>query len=122
MKLEKRQHLCPLATVLLILLHACTPLIGPYSPTAYSNATSLNAKTLALMDKTTETYQERKMQVEELLVEIDSAYEYVKGILENDISAKQWEILKKTDGKLIGKFFGRWQEKGEIEQSLHWRI
>ena len=40
----------------LVYLCGCTPLIGPYSPTAYQNATSLKAETLALMEKATEPY------------------------------------------------------------------
>lgn len=94
--------------VLLGLLSACAPLIGPYSPVAYQNATSLKAETLALMDKATEAYDTHKGEVDKLFVEVNKAHEFVKGVPSNSISSKQWEILIKPDGDLMGKFFSRW--------------
>jgi hypothetical protein len=92
-------------------LSSCTPLIGPYSPTAYQNATSLKAETLALMDKATNPYSDHEKEIEALMVEIEKAYEFVRGIPSNSISARQWALLKKTDGDLLGKFFLRWKER-----------
>lgn len=98
-------------------LSACSPLIGPYSPTAYKNATSLKADTLALMDKATEPYSKYEQKVNSLMVEISEAYEYVHGIPSDDLSARQWEIIKKPDGKLLGKFFSRWKSKGTLSRA-----
>ena len=100
--------------VLLVLISSCTPLIGPYSPTAYQNATSLKAATLALMDKATQPYADHEKEIEALRVEIDKAYEFVHGIPSNSISAKQWQLLKKPDGDLLGTFFLRWKERGVL--------
>lgn len=100
--------------ILMYIVAACAPLIGPYSPTAYQNATSLKAATLALMDKATEPYANYEKSVEALMLEIDKAYEFVNGIPSNSISAKQWQILKKPDGDLLGKFFFRWKEKSVL--------
>ena len=98
-----------LGVLLIGLLSACAPLIGPYSPVAYQNATSLKAETLALMDKATEPYGEHKAEVEKLFVNVNKAYEYVKGVPSNSISAKQWKILIKKDGALMGAFFKGWE-------------
>ena len=102
---------------LVLLLVGCTPLIGPYSPTAYQNATSIKATTLALMEKAKEPYATHQKDIESLLVEVDKAYEFVKGIPSNSISAKQWSILKKPDGDLLGKFVLRWKERGVLTQA-----
>jgi hypothetical protein len=99
---------------LFILLFACAPLIGPHSPTAYENATSLKAATLALMDKAAEPYADHAVSVDALMVEIDKAYEFVKGVPANNLSSQQWMILKKPDGDLLGKFFLRWKERGTL--------
>ncbi len=99
------------AMVFLCLLVSCAPLIGPYSPTAYQNATSLKATTLTLMDKATEPYSNHQKDIESLSLEINKAYEFVNGIPSNSISANQWLLLKKPDGALLGKFFARWKEK-----------
>ncbi len=101
---------------LFICLAACAPLIGPYSPTAYKNATGLKAVTLALMDKATEPYPKYEQKVESLMVEIDKAYEYVHGIPSDNLSAGQWEILKNPEGDLLGKFFSRWKSKGTLNR------
>ncbi len=84
----------------LVYLCGCTPLIGPYSPTAYQNATSLKAETLALMEKATEPY---------------SRYD------PNELSARQWAILKqdaKDGGRLVGRFFARWKELGTLGDTV----
>lgn len=96
------------------MLVACAPLIGPYSPVAYQNATSLKAETLALMDQATEPYAAHEASVEALRLEIDKAYEYVQGVPSNGVSARQWDTLRKTDGALLGRFFSRWEEEGVL--------
>lgn len=103
---------------LLLLSPACTPLIGPFSPTAYHYATSLKAETLALMDNAIEPYLKYEQKVDALMVEINKAYEYVHGVPLNDFSARQWEILKKSDGDLLGKFFQRWKEEGILSDTF----
>lgn len=105
------------AWTFMLLIAGCTPLIGPYSPTAYQNATSLKASTLALMEKATEPYKNHQKEVESLMVELDKSYEFVNGIPSNSISAKQWYILKKPDGDLLGKFFSRWKERSTLTQT-----
>jgi hypothetical protein len=102
----------------LSVLTACAPLIGPYSPESYKYATSLKAETLAMMDKATEDYSTHKKKIEYLEVELQKAHEYVKGVPSNNISAKQWDILIKPDGDLIGKFFKRWKERGTMSSIM----
>ena len=111
---NKRLLTASVLAALLLCFDACTPLIGPYSPTAYKNATSLKAETLALMDRATTPYADNEKKIDVLMVEIDKAYEYVHGIPSNDLSARQWAILKKPDGALLGRFFGRWQSEGTL--------
>ena len=105
-------------SAVVIFLGACSPLIGPHSPTAYQNATSLKAATLALMDKATQPYNDYAAKVDALMVDIDKAYEFVKGVPSNSISAQQWQILKKPDGDLLGKFFLRWKERGILSPTF----
>jgi hypothetical protein len=66
------------------------------------------------MSKANEPYATHQKEVEALLLDIDKAYEFVNGIPSNSLSAKQWDILRKPDGALIGKFVLRWQEKGTL--------
>lgn len=112
--LRQKQLACPGILLVILLFAACTPLIGPYSPTAYQNATSLKAESLAMMDKAKEPYADHQVEVEALIVDLHKAYEYVKGVPSNSISARQWEILINDNGDLLGKFFKRWQERSTL--------
>ena len=107
-----------IAVLLVLLLAACTPLIGPYSPTAYENATSLKAETLALMDKADEPFAKHRVEVEQHRVKLQKAYEFVRGFPSNSISAQQWDILIKEDGDLFGKFVKRWEERSTLSSVL----
>lgn len=51
------------------------------------------------------------------MVETDKAYEYVHGIPSDNLSARQWEILKDPHGNLLGKFFYRWKSKGTLSRT-----
>lgn len=102
--------------LLFFLAISCSPLIGPYSPTAYENATSLKAETLSLMEKAMEPYSDHKKAAESLAIELRKAHEYVKGVPSNSITARQWEILIKQDGDLIGKFMQRWKERETLSK------
>lgn len=115
---QKLSRAAYLTWAVVLLLVGCAPLIGPHSPTAYQNATSLKATTLALMEKAKEPYATHQKDIESLLVEVDKAYEFVNGIPSNSISAKQWEILKKPDGDLLGKFVLRWKEQSVLTQTF----
>lgn len=102
--------------LLLLLLTACAPLVGPYSETAYKNATDLKPKTLAVMDKAEEPYATHKDEVEALVVELKAAHEYVRGVPRDGFSTKQWELLTKEDGNLFGKFHTRWKEQSTLKR------
>ncbi len=72
---SRLRHAASLLMAMFLCLAGCVPLIGPYSPTAYKNATGLKAETLALMEMATTPYAENEGKIEVLRVEIDKAYE-----------------------------------------------
>lgn len=112
----RRRSAPGLMLLLFLCLGACAPLIGPYSPTAYQNATGLKAETLALMGKATKPYADNEKKVEGLMLDIDKAYEYVHGIPTDDLSSLQWDILRQPDGALLGRFFARWKADGTLNK------
>ncbi len=107
----------PAAILLVLLVSACAPLIGPYTQRAYENATSLKPETLALMEKAREPFSDHRAAVDALLIELQQAHEYVKGVRSSSISAQQWEILIAPDGDLFGKFIKRWKERGTLSDT-----
>jgi hypothetical protein len=88
--------------------------ISPYSETAYQNATSLKVDSLALMAKATEPYAQHQAEVEALRLNIDKAYEYAKGLPNNSITTRQWEIIKDPNRHLMGGFLELWRTKSTL--------
>lgn len=99
--------------ILLLALAACS-YIAPYSQFAYQQATSLKVDVLALMNKATEPYASHAADVSDLVTEVEKAYEYAKGRPKNELSAKQWQILKDPDRHLLGGFLKRWKAESTL--------
>lgn len=107
-----------LALGTLSLLWACESLIAPYNETAYEHATSLKAEALQLMDKATERFPDHAAEVAALMLRVEQAYEYSKGIPKNEESAGQWRLLKDPDGNLLGGFMRRWRDEGTLGRTF----
>lgn len=95
-------------------IFSCTRTIAVFDQHAYENATSLKAEALALMDEATTPFSQLDAEVKDLMVRVDAAYEYARGLPENEITAEQWEILKALDGSLLGGFFALWAQQGTV--------
>jgi|TARA_B100000929_G_scaffold42907_1_gene30544 hypothetical protein len=106
------------ALFMLLALAGCSALIGPHSPTAYKNATSLKAEVLVTLGKANTPYSDNEAEIEKIKLKAERAYEYVRGVPKNQLSAKQWEILKDPNGDLLGKFFKRWKERKTLSDPL----
>ena len=103
---------------LMLLLCSCSSLIGPFSPIAYQNATSLKAEVLTLLNKADTPYIGNQVKIEAAQLKAEQAYEFVKGVPKSQLSTKQWEILKDPDGDLLGKFFKRWKERSTLSKVI----
>jgi len=106
------------ALFMLLALAGCSTLIGPHSPTAYENATSLKAEVLVTLGKANTPYSDNEAEIEAIKLKAEQAYEYVKGVPKNQLSTKQWEILKDPDGDLLGNFLKRWKERSTLSDTI----
>ncbi len=106
-------RLAPLG-ILLLALAGCAPSIAPFSEHAYEQAVSLKVESLALMETATEPFDDRRDEVETLRKELEKAYEFAQGRPKNEISARQWAILKDPDRNLLGGFLTRWEAQGSL--------
>ena len=82
------------ALFLFSILCSCAPIISPFTEEAYSTATSLKAQSLALVAKSDESFSKHQAAVDQLLVDVDAAYEYANGLPQNEVSAQLWDILR----------------------------
>jgi len=104
--------------LLLLLLAGCAPLIADYSLEAYKNATTLKAETLDLIDKSNESYGNRKKEIETLTTQINVAYEFAAGTPYNSLSAQQWQLLRDPNGSLYGAYIALWKRSGTISSTV----
>ena len=96
----------------------CGSGIALFNETAYQQATSLKVDALAMMDKATAPFEQNKSEVHALLAEVEKAYEYAKGRPKNEISTRQWAILKAPNRNLLGGFFKRWEDKSTLSRTF----
>ena len=96
----------------------CAPLIAEYSADAYKTVTTLKAETLALVDKSGESYSSHKKDVDDLTVKIDAAYEFAAGLPSNQLVAQEWQFLRNPDGTLYGAFVKRWRQQGRLSDTF----
>ena len=99
-------------------LSSCAPHISPFSQTAYRQATSLKVESLELMNEATTPYEEHEQDVEELRTEVEKAYEYAKGLPNNEVTTRQWDILKDPGRNLLGGFLERWRERSTLSRAF----
>ncbi len=93
----------------LVLMNGCAPTIALFSPVAYERAVELKVESLALMESASESFALHAAEVSALLLDIEKAREYARGLPKNEITTLQWEILMNPDEELLGAFFARWQ-------------
>lgn len=95
--------------LLIFLAAACSPAISTFNATAYDQATSLKVEALALMEEATNPYADHAEAVNRLKMDLQKAYEFAQGRPNNEISARQWELLISPDRDLLGGFLRDWK-------------
>lgn len=99
---------------LAVALVACTPISGPFSEQAYRNATSLKARSLALVAASGEPFPSYGQEVALVLTDIDAAYEYARGLPRNDVVTEQWRLIRDPSTGLVGTFAAEWERRGRF--------
>lgn len=102
--------------VIISLIFLSCSTISPFNQRAYEQATELKVEALALMDKAVLPFADYRSEAEAFRLNIEKAYEYAKGLPKNEITARQWEILKDPNHKLLGGFLKRWEEKSKLSE------
>ncbi len=88
--------------------------IADFDQYAYRNATELKARTMLIIDRASEPYQDHKDNIQDLEVGLLSAYEYAKSLPDNQLTSKQWWILIDPEGDLWGKFHAKWKKDEKL--------
>lgn len=101
-----------LFVVLLVAVAGCDPIISAYSAEAYKNATSLKARSLAMIDRSAQSYSSQASDATALMTDIDAAYEFSRGLPTNSVSAAQWNAMRSPNEGLMGGFIAGWKRNG----------
>ena len=101
-----------------VIFQSCVKYIAVYDPIALNNAVSLKSESLNLLKKATEPYADHEPEIRALMLEIDQAYEYACSLPKNNLTARQWEVLKDPERNLLGGFFKYWQQKETLTQEF----
>jgi hypothetical protein len=97
-----------------LFLSACAPLIADYNAESYKTATTLKAETQALIDKSGDSFANRRAEIDATTTRINAAYEYAAGLPSNQLSAQQWDILRDPNGDFYGGYIRMWRQNGSV--------
>ncbi|MEL6450774.1 MAG: hypothetical protein AAFQ19_05905 [Pseudomonadota bacterium] len=97
-----------------VLLAAALALAGcddyaDYSLAAYTNATEMKAKSLALLAKSGAPYAVHGAEAEAVLLQIDVAYEFAAGFEANQEAADMWALIRDPEEGSVGGFVALWR-------------
>jgi len=99
-----------------MVLTGCGHYIAPYNETAYQNATDLKVESLALMNNASRPYTDYAQEVQSLMIKVDQAYEFSKGIPKNDLTTKQWQKMLDPKKNMLGGFIKKWEMDGQLNE------
>ncbi len=85
---------------------------------SYQKTTELKVESLQLIDKGTTSYQENVQQINTLLLNIEKLKEYEKNKPDNEITFAMWKILSDEEMNLLGGFFKRWKDAGQLSPAF----
>ncbi|MCA8833979.1 MAG: hypothetical protein K8953_02740 [Proteobacteria bacterium] len=74
----------------------------------------MKAESLALIAKSDEPFETHKDAVAKVILDADIAYEYAKGLPQNQETTSQWDKLRDKNGHLLGGFARMWKQKGVL--------
>jgi hypothetical protein len=92
--------------------------ISPFNPVAYEQAVSLKVDALALMTKAREPFRGHRPEVEALASRVEKAYEFARGLPDNEIATAQWALLKDPERRLLGGFLRRWEKDSTLSETF----
>jgi len=92
----------------------CWSASAVFNQRAYEQSVSLKVDALVLVDEATLPYDSCRTEIDAVKLEFRKAYEYVKGLPDNDETIKQYEIMMDTTRSSLFGFLVRWKSKGKL--------
>ena len=124
MKLQERRKTKVITAFILfffvvpVIFQSCVRYIAAYDPIALDKAVSLKSRSINLVNKAAEPHADHEPEIRALMLEVEQAYEYACILPKNNLTARQWEVLKDPERNLLGGFFKYWQQKEKLTQEF----
>jgi hypothetical protein len=117
--MKMKKELFSAASILLFLYYfiGCTT-SAIFNQRAYEQDVSTKVDALALMDKADQPYIQHADEIGQLELNIEKAYQYAKGLPNNDETVAQWEIIKDTTKNSLFGFLKRWKEENKLNRAF----
>lgn len=112
-----KRELYKIHLVILLVITACTS-TAIFNQRAYEQNISIKVESIALMNKADQPYSNFIEEIEKLKLDIEKAYEYAKGLPNNDETVAQWEIIKDPERNSIIGFLKRWEEENTLNRAF----
>jgi hypothetical protein len=97
-----------------VIFQSCVKYIAAYDLIALDKAVSLKSKSINLVKKALEPYADHEQEIRELMQEVEQACEYASSVPKNNLTARQWEVLKDPGRNLLGGFFKYWKQNEKL--------
>lgn len=89
-----------------------------FNQRAYEQDVSVKVDALALMDKADQPYSNYTDKVSKLKLNVEKAYQYAKGLPNNNETMAQWEIIKDPQRNSLIGFLERWKSEGTLNRAF----
>ena len=97
-----------------IFIAGCSFQAAVFNQGAYEHSVNLKVDALAIMDKATSPYDSCRAGIDAVKLEFQKAYEYAKGLPNNEETVKQYEIMMDPQQSSLYGFLARWESEGRL--------
>ncbi len=87
-----------------------------FNQRAYEQDVNIKVDALALVDKADQPYMQHADEVGQFKLNIEKAYQYAKGLPNNNETIAQWEIIRNPNEASIAGFLERWKSEGQLSR------
>lgn len=81
---------------------------------SYQKTTEIKVESNFLLGKANENFENHKVAIEKLNMNLEKMVEYEKNKPNNEITFAMWKVLNDKEKNLLAGFLKKWEEKGKL--------
>jgi hypothetical protein len=107
-----------LCVLLIGIFNSCSLLRPKFDPDGLKNAETLKAEAELLMDRAVDFYSNYREEVEQLMKEVEVAYEYSLTRKFNDRVIAKWNLLRDPTRDRLAGFMEVWKTEDKLDKEM----